>query len=276
MATPIDDSEGFDRIYAASEDDDAYNAALVDELLGRTPPVERTVPTVEAASAPDTTDAIRAFTLAPTEPCPRDVSGYDSDEPRHAKIVDNVITAADAARLIELAAGARDPYTGEQGYRWADLNGEMRRDHRKSDRVIIDAPPELARELFARLRSGLPETTTDAKGARWRLAGLNPYLRVLRYRPGDFFLGHPDGYYPRQYTNRRSFMTVLLYLNEGYQSGFTTIYDSAGRALPVAPRTGMALVHHHRVWHEVPMLREGVKHVIRTDVMYERVVPVEA
>ena len=71
-------------------------------------------------------------------------------------------------------------------------------------------------------------------------------------------------------------MTVLLYLNEGYQGGFTTIYDSAGRALPVAPRTGMALVHHHRVWHEVPMLREGVKHVIRTDVMYERVVPVEA
>ena len=147
----------------------------------------------------------------------------------------------------------------------------MRRDHRKSDRVIIDAPPQLARELFARLRSGLPETTTDAAGARWRLAGLNPYLRVLRYRPGDFFLGHPDGHYPRQYTNRRSFMTVLLYLNEGYRGGFTTIYDSAGRALPVAPRTGMALVHHHRVWHEVPMLREGVKHVIRTDVMYERV-----
>ena len=270
MTTPIDDSEGFDRVYAASEDDDAYNAALVDELLSRTP----TSPAVEPAAAPslpDTTAAIRAFTLAPADSCPRDVPGYDADEPRHAKIVDNVITTADAARLIELAAGARDPYTGEQGYRWADLNGEMRRDHRKSDRVIIDAPPELARELFARLRSGLPETTTDAKGARWRLAGLNPYLRVLRYRPGDFFLGHPDGHYPRQYTNRRSFMTVLLYLNEGYRGGFTTIYDSAGRALPVAPRTGMALVHHHRVWHEVPMLREGVKHVIRTDVMYERV-----
>ena len=121
----------------------------------------------------------------------------------------------------------------------------MRRDHRKSDRVIIDAPPELARELFARLRSGLPETTTDAKGARWRLAGLNPYLRVLRYRPGDFCLGHPDGCFSPS-ANRRSFMTVLLYLNEGYRGGFTTIYDSAGRALPVAPRTGMAPVHHHR------------------------------
>jgi len=274
MTTPIDDSEGFDRVYAASEDDDGENAALVDELLGRTP----AAPTVEPAaapSAPDTTAAIRAFTLAPADSCPRDVPGYDADEPRHAKIVDNVITTADAARLIELAAGARDPYTGEQGYRWADLNGEMRRDHRKSDRVIIDAPPELARELSARLRSGLPETTTDAKGARWRLVGLNPYLRVLRYTPGDFFLGHPDGFYSAS-ANRRSFMTMLLYLNEGYRGGFTTIYDSAGRALPVAPRTGMALVHHHRVWHEVPVLREGVKHVIRTDVMYERVVPVEA
>ena len=283
-AEPIGEDEGFDRVYVASEDDDGENAALVDELLGRAPTLPAVVPDTaavpgttdapaasDAPSLPDTTDAIEAFTLAPAEPSPRDVPGYDVDEPRHAKIVDNVITAADAERLIELAAGARDPYTGEQGYRWADLNGEMRRDHRKSDRVIINAPPQLARSLFERLRSGLPETTTDTAGARWRLAELNPYLRVLRYRPGDFFLGHPDGHYPRQYTNRRSFMTVLLYLNEGYRGGFTTIYDSAGRALPVTPRTGMALVHHHRVWHEVPMLREGVKHVIRTDVMYERV-----
>ena len=69
----------------------------MDELLGRAQPA----PTVEPAaapSAPDTTDAIRAFTLAPADPLPRDVPGYDVDEPLHAKIVDNVITAADAAR----------------------------------------------------------------------------------------------------------------------------------------------------------------------------------
>ena len=33
----------------------------------------------------------------------------------------------------------------------------------------------------------------------------------------------------------------------------------------------MALVHDHRLLHESPKLRVGVKHVIRTDVMYERV-----
>ena len=136
-AEPIGEDEGFDRVYVASEDDDAANAALVDELLGRTP-----APTVEPAAAPslpDTTDAIRAFALAPADPLPRDVPGYDVDEPLHAKIVDSVITAADAARLIELAAGARDALTGEHGYRWADLDGRMQRDKRQSDRVMVDA-----------------------------------------------------------------------------------------------------------------------------------------
>ena len=74
----------------------------------------------------------------------------------------------------------------------------------------------------------------------------------------------------------RSFVTVLLYINEGYRGACTTIYDETGRPLPVAPRTGMALVHDHLVRHGVPPLVAGVKHVIRTDVMYERVVPVEA
>ena len=274
MTTPIDkEGEGFDRIYNVSEDDDDENAALVDELLGRTRPVARTAPTVEPAAAPslpDTTAAIRAFALAPADPLPRDVPGYDVDAPRHAKIVDNVITAADAARLIELAAGARDALTGIQGFSPADLNGRMQPDKRQSDRVMVDAP-DLARQLFARLRAALPTSTTDGDGARWRLKSLNERLRFLKYsQPGDFFYPHTDGYFPRT-RNERSFMTVLLYLNEGYRGACTTIYDVMGRPLPVAPRTGMALVHDHLVYHEVPVLREGVKHVIRTDVMYERV-----
>ena len=278
MTTPIDDSEGFDRVYRASEDDDDENAALVDELLGRTP----TLPAVEPAasdtapSAPDTTAAIRAFALAPAEPLPRDVPGYDADEPLHAKIVDNVITAADAARLIELAAGARDPYTGIGGFSPAALYGRMQPDKRQSDRVIVDAP-DLASQLFARLGAALPATWRSRSGGLWRLKGLNERLRFLKYsQPGDFFYPHTDGCFVREAGVERSFATLLLYLNEGYRGACTTIYDETGRPLPVAPRTGMALVHDHLVSHAVPTLREGVKHVIRTDVMYERVVPVEA
>ena len=265
-AEPIGEDEGFDRVYAASEDDDGANVALVDELLGRTP-----APTVEPAAAPslpDTTDAIRAFTLAPADGWPRDVPGCDADEPLHAKIVDSVITAADAARLIELAAGARDALSGEQGYRWADLDGRMQRDKRQSDRVMVDAP-DLARQIFARLGAGLPATWWS--GGLWRLKGLNERLRFLKYsQPGDFFYPHWDGCFVREVGVERSFVTVLLYLNEGYRGACTTIYDETGRPLPVAPRTGMALVHDHLVRHGVPPLREGVKYVIRTDVMYER------
>ena len=269
-AEPIGEDEGFDRVYVASEDDDGENAALVDELLGRAP----TLPAVEPAAAPslpDTTAAIRAFALAPADPLPRDVPGYDVDEPLHAKIVDSVITMADAARLIELAAGARDALSGEQGYRWADLDGRMQRDKRQSDRVMVDAP-DLARQIFARLSAGLPATWRSRSGGLWRLKGLNERLRFLKYsQPGDFFYPHWDGCFVREVGVERSFVTVLLYLNEGYRGACTTIYDETGRPLPVAPRTGMALVHDHLVRHAVPPLREGIKYVIRTDVMYERV-----
>ena len=37
------------------------------------------------------------------------------------------------------------------------------------------------------------------------------------------------------------------------------------------PAVGMVLLHDHNLYHEVPPLVAGVKHVIRTDVMYERV-----
>ena len=116
--------------------------------------------------------------------------------------------------------------------------------------------------------------------------GLNERLRFLKYNPGMHFLQHPDGHFSRG-RRERSFITLLLYLNEGYTGGHTTIWNAVGGqfgpwsdrpgqprtdpGVPVPPRIGMALVHDHRLLHESPKLRVGVKHVIRTDVMYERV-----
>ena len=133
----------------------------------------------------------------------------------------------------------------------------------------------------------LPARKRDGNGAEWRLLGLNERLRFLKYNPGMHFLQHPDGAHPsRHAVPRRSFITLLLYLNEGYTGGHTTIWNATGgqygpwtkrngkRADPgvaVPPRIGMALVHDHILLHESPELRVGVKHVIRTDVMYERV-----
>ena len=38
--------------------------------------------------------------------------------------------------------------------------------------------------------------------------------------------------------------------------------------ISVAPRRGMALVFHHPQLHEGAVIEEGVKYVLRTDVMY--------
>ena len=279
-AEPIGEDEGFDRVYAASEDDDAYNAALVDELLGRAP----TLPAVEPAAAPsvpDTTAAIRAFALAPATQRARPVPGRhgliaDLDRgttpgARYAAVVDGVLAAGDAAWLIRQAPAAQDPYTGERGYRLADVSGVIDETARKSGRVCVDAPA-LAGQIFERLRPALPATWLC--GGLWRLKGLNERLRFLRYgRQGDFFHRHRDGCYERN-AGERSFVTLLLYLNEGYRGAWTTVYNPAkygGGALVVPPAVGMVLLHDHNLYHEVPPLVAGVKHVIRTDVMYERV-----
>ena len=156
---------------------------------------------------------------------------------------------------------------------------------RNSGRCMFDSP-RLADQIFDRLRPFLPAHKRDGDGAEWRLVGLNERLRFLRYDPGQFFLQHPDGHFSRG-RRERSFITLLLYLNEGYAGGHTTIWNAVGgqfgpwsdrpgrprtdRGVPVPPRIGMALVHDHILLHESPELRVGVKHVIRTDVMYERV-----
>ena len=72
--------------------------------------------------------------------------------------------------------------------------------------------------------------------------GLNERLRFLRYDPGQYFLQHPDGHFSRG-RRERSFITLLLYLNEGYVGGHTTIWNRVGGqssrpedGIPVPPR----------------------------------------
>ena len=76
---------------------------------------EQSSPRSRAASAPDTTDAIRAFTLAPTEPCPA-TSGYDSSSGRARTPTDRRQRhhSGRCRTLIELAAGAGTPTRGNK------------------------------------------------------------------------------------------------------------------------------------------------------------------
>lgn len=134
-------------------------------------------------------------------------------------------------------------------------------DIRNNERVMFDKP-ELAQLLYERVRPHAPATCHGM-----RLVGANERLRCYRYRPGMRFALHRDGSFHRS-DDERSLYTFLIYLNEGCQGGHTRILLSP--PVSVAPQTGMALLFQHWLLHEGAEVTEGVKYVLRSDLMYRR------
>ncbi|CAG8623326.1 10043_t:CDS:1, partial [Paraglomus occultum] len=129
---------------------------------------------------------------------------------------------------------------------------ELRTDVRNNSRYIRD-DPVLAESLWQRVRQFVPETWNG-----YTAAGLNERFRFLRYDPGEEFKAHLDGSYVRPDGSERSFLTLQLYLNEGFVGGETSFVANYSEAkVPVVPETGMVLVFEHPLWHEGSKLIEG-------------------
>lgn len=145
--------------------------------------------------------------------------------------------------------------------------------YRDNDRLVFD-DPALADALFTALGARLPaELIVDHQ--RWRLDGLNPRFRACRYAGGQGFCVHRDGAHaPRD--DRRSHLTLQLYLDDdpARVGGRTRFYADRRGDQPwaaIAPARGAAIVFDHRAWHDGEAVTAGIKHVLRTDVMYRRV-----
>lgn len=142
-------------------------------------------------------------------------------------------------------------------------------DVRNNTRVMRD-DPALTGELWARLKGMMTEPWLDVpyKDERFGPCGLNERLRFYRYDAGERFAMHRDGYFAREDgSGERSMLTVLLYLNEGFEGGETVIFES-GQSFEVKPRQGLLLCFAHRLLHEGVAIISGRKYVLRTDVMY--------
>ncbi|CAF3802044.1 unnamed protein product [Rotaria sp. Silwood1] len=184
------------------------------------------------------------------------------DQDKLAFLIFNVFTPDECQQWIGLSE--------QRGYSTATVNvgggmSQLMTDFRNSDRCMID-DVAMARTLFQRIESFLPQTWKN-----YQLVGLNERLRFLRYDPGQYFEPHMDGEFHRNDgSNEQSFITIQLYLNEGYKGGATTFvhYSDCTRNVPCVPRTGMVLVFEHRLLHEGSRLIEGRKYTVRTDVMY--------
>lgn len=140
--------------------------------------------------------------------------------------------------------------------------------YRNNTRWVADAPA-LAAELYARAAPHLPATWVDG-GRVWRLVGLNPRVRACRYGVGEAFGVHRDGVHWAG-DDERSFLSVVVYLDEGFVGGHTRVFaDRAAREVigRVVPRVGTLAAFPHTLWHDGAPVEAGTKHVLRTDVMY--------
>lgn len=156
------------------------------------------------------------------------------------------------------------------GYEDAPINtafGPQRRpDVRNNRRAMLDDLSRAA-ELWSRIRVYAPLRRGD-----WTAVGVNERLRFYRYDVGQQFEWHRDGYFERD-NGERSVLTFMVYLNENFTGGETSIEGLAGAGVPdgkVVPKTGLALVFAHPLLHKGEPVTEGRKYVLRSDVMYRR------
>jgi prolyl 4-hydroxylase len=158
-----------------------------------------------------------------------------------------------AAATVNLASGAR-VVTGV----------------RNNDRVKFE-DTALANDIWQRLEMLIPKELGD-----WVATRMNERFAVYRYTPGQRFHRHQDGTVMTD-AGEESRFTVLIYLNNDCTGGETIFSepDRSGSRIrfienTVKPETGMALLFRHELWHEGAEVLEGVKYVLRTDVIYEK------
>jgi hypothetical protein len=203
-----------------------------------------------------------AFCPLSSKPAPNPNATGDLRRPAVQKIplsddiflIDNFLSPTEAQLWIDA--------TEAMGYTAAPVTTArgpvMRPDIRNNRRIMLDTP-DRAEALWHRAAPLMPDRTS------WRPSGLNERLRFYRYDPGQRFAPHFDGYFARS-SDERSFLTFIVYLNDGFEGGQTRF-----EGVTVKPRIGTALCFRHHLLHEGAPVLEGRKYVLRSDVMYRRI-----
>ena len=143
-------------------------------------------------------------------------------------------------------------------------------DVRNNERCILDSV-EKANMIWERIKDYIPDIWKHPRlHTECQVVGLNERLRFLKYGPGEYFAPHQDGKYVRPDGSEESFITIQLYLNEGFEGGNTTFMSLCnGENVGVVPKIGRVLVFQHDITHEGSLLVQGTKYSMRTDIMYK-------
>ncbi|MFO0662099.1 MAG: 2OG-Fe(II) oxygenase [Polyangiaceae bacterium] len=179
----------------------------------------------------------------------------------HLDLTQRLVWTVDHAMSLEMCARYIDrmkrgeaelaPIVGKHG-------PELDLAVRNNTRVMWDDPTE-ANELLALVAPEVPKVLSEM-----HLAGANPRLRLYRYGPGEKHGAHWDTVVELEH-EVRSMLTLVFYLNDGFEGGSTS-FPELGQ--DIVPKAGRALLFQHRILHEASRVTSGEKYVLRTDVLY--------
>lgn len=137
-----------------------------------------------------------------------------------------------------------------------EASPEINRAVRDNGRVFV-SDTQWAATLWERVAECVPRHI----GGR-RAHGLNALHRVYRYDRAQRFKWHFDGIFRRTEVEE-SRLPFMLYLNQGFEGGFTEF-----ETFKAWPATGAALCFKHGLRHQGAEVMSGRKYVLRSDVMY--------
>ena len=189
-------------------------------------------------------------------------------------------------------------------------HGQTGRSGRRTSHFCVQEDEGLAELLWGRIAAAVPGNLHDIKpvpyfpqqatrGDEFKAVGVSPHLRFYKYHPGEYLLKHDDYRMSRfrrdartgEHYEQMTFLSLLVYLNQDFEGGRTRFWfdfgelssishcrfvrndDTCEPDLAVVPVTGDALIQDHMCQHDAEAPAGGIKYILRTDVLHERVVP---
>lgn len=181
-------------------------------------------------------------------------------------IINNFLTKERCQELITLSETA--------GYDEADISyaegAKMNKEYRDNSRCLLKNE-ELRLEIERLIQPNVPMELPIIKSGgiieQAKYLRVSGNFRFYKYIKSQKFKKHRDGNVQEEGGVSR--ITILIYLNDVEQGGETNICDRMlDKPVVVKPEEGKLLMFNHSLLHSGEELLDGVKYVLRTDLIY--------
>lgn len=263
-----------DRLISAyNQDVKEYTSAVVQQAAARLhPPGGFAGLFGSSPDHPPPTSSPLGPQLAPCiEPTPKPPSSdVRHGAERHAHAITALLSVKEVSELGRIIEAV--------GYRAVvpEIKQNLSQKLTRTHKLCLLHDPDLATWLWQRLQQCKPLVVPpdmQDRECHWVPVGINPCIKFNQYEEGQVFGPHTDAVFESRTAHERTFITVLVYLNAGFEGGHTNFLRSRNGpvVVSVAPVSGSGLVFQHDMLHEATEPSgQPNKMVMQADILFRR------